>query len=94
MKIILRFHTAPWLAALCLSALWLGTNILPAEAQTPLQRSLVGTAGSEPSGESAAPQASEQDLQELVRLLSNPGSCTNSSAKSSLKEGGHGMPGD
>ena len=72
MKIILRFHTAPWLAALCLSDLWLGTNILPAEAQTPLQRSLVGTAGSEPSGESAAPQASEQDLQELVRLLSNP----------------------
>ena len=82
MKINLRFHTGPrltvqWLAApklavLFLSASLLATNILPAQAQTPLQRSLVGTASSEPSGESAGPQASEQDLQELVRLLSNP----------------------
>ena len=63
---------APRLAALILSAVLLATNILPAQAQTPLQRSLMGTSSGDRAPESAGAQASKQDLQELVRLLSNP----------------------
>ena len=53
-----------------LAALWLATSILPAQAQA--QGALMAITRGERAEDVAVPQASEQDIQELVRLLSNP----------------------
>jgi len=60
LKIILRIFTVLWLTA----------GILPAQAQTPL--GLTGEPAGARAENPAGQQASERELQELARLLSNP----------------------
>ena len=55
-----------------LATLWLVTINLPAQAQTPMQRSMMGVTSGAGSEDPAGSPASEQDLEELIRLLSNP----------------------